>query len=197
MRNAQLWLYLIPMAALLLLPLTPWGEKDVLTLLVTLFIVAGLASSWNILAGMVGRINLGHAAFFGLGALTTRELWLVQEWAFETAFIAGGIVAALAAVILGAPALRLKGIYFSVGTLAFGEALRLTVGTTLPRLTRLPGPMLRSYDIMPRYYLCLCVLILIVLVVFWLRRSKLGLGMLAVREDEEGAMILNDIESNL
>lgn len=187
MRNVWLWLYLVPTAALLLLPLTPWGEKDVLTLLVTLFIVAGLASSWNILAGMVGRINLGHAAFFGLGALTTRQLWLAHGWAFEIAFIAGGIAAAVAALILGAPALRLKGIYFSVGTLALGEALRLTVGTSLPRLSRLPGPMLRSYDIVPRYYLCLGVLILIVLTVFWLRHSRLGLGMMAVREDEEAA----------
>lgn len=187
MRNRQVWLYLIPTAILILLPQTSWGTNDNLTLLISLFLVAGLASSWNILAGLVGRVNLGHVAFFGLGALATRQLWLVHDWSFELAFAASGIVAALAALIIGVPALRLKGIYFSVGTLAFGEALRLTVSTALPKLSRLPGPMLREYEVAPRYYLCFAVLVLIVVTVFWLRRSKLGLGMMAVREDEEAA----------
>jgi branched-chain amino acid transport system permease protein len=187
MHKWRLWLYIIPAAALAILPLTPWGTSDILNLCVSLFIVAGLASSWNILAGLVGRVNLGHAAFFGLGSLVTRQLWLVQEWPFAPAFIAGGMIAGAAAILIGIPALRLKGIYFSVGTLALAEALRLTVSTNLPRISRLPGPMLRAYDLTPRYYLCFGVLVLIVMVVFWLRRSKLGLGMIALREDPEAA----------
>jgi branched-chain amino acid transport system permease protein len=187
MRKRRLWLYLIPGIALALLPLTPGGTSDILNLGISLFIVAGLASSWNILAGLVGRVNLGHVAFFGLGSLTTRQLWLAHEWSFAPAFIAGGVVAAAAAILVGIPALRLKGIYFSVGTLALAEALRLTVSTNLPRISRLPGPMLREYDVTPRYYLCFGVLVLIVAAVFWLRRSKLGLGMIAVREDTEAA----------
>jgi len=187
MRSWQLWLYLIPAAAFALLPLTPWGTSDNLNLGISLFIVAGLASSWNILAGLVGRVNLGHVAFFGLGSLATRQLWLVHEWAFAPAFLAGGLLAAVVAILVGIPALRLKGIYFSVGTLALAEALRLTVSTNLPRISRLPGPMLREYDLTPRYYLCFGVLLLIVVTVFWLRRSKLGLGMIAVREDAEAA----------
>lgn len=174
---------------LALIPLLPFGTKDNLTLMIALFTVASLASSWNILAGFVGRINLGHAAFFGLGSLTTRQLWLVNEWQLAPAIIMGGIVAALAAAVVGIPALRLKGIYFSVGTLAMAEALRLTVSTNLPQVSRLPGPMLRSYNdnFDSRYYLALGVLIVIVATVFWLRRSKLGLGMMAIREDEEAA----------
>jgi len=187
MRRWRMGLYLIPAAAFVLLPLTPWGTSDILTLGVSLFIVAGLASSWNILAGLVGRINLGHVAFFGLGSLITRQFWLVNAWPFELAFVAGGVIAAGLAILVGIPALRLKGIYFSVGTLALAEALRLTVSTNLPRISRLPGSMLREYDVTPRYYLCFGVLILIVATVFWLRRSKLGLGMVAVREDSEAA----------
>jgi branched-chain amino acid transport system permease protein len=183
----QLWLYLIPTVGFALLPLTPWGTSDILNLGVSLFIIAGLASSWNILAGLVGRVNLGHVAFFGLGSLITRQLWLANEWPFVAAFGAGSLVAALAAILIGIPALRLKGIYFSVATLALSEALRLTVSTNLPRISRLPGPMLREYDIVPRYYLSFAVLVLIVVVIFWLRRSKLGLGMVAVREDAEAA----------
>ena len=173
--------------ALAFVPSLPFGTKNNLDLMISLFTVASLASSWNILAGFVGRINLGHVAFFGLGALATRQLWLEYEWELMPAFILGGVVAAAAAIIVGVPALRLKGIYFSVGTLAMAEALRLTVSTNLPRVSRLPGPMLRSYDITPRYYLSLAVLALIVAIVFWLRRSKVGLGMMAIREDEEAA----------
>lgn len=173
--------------ALAVLPVLPFGTNDVLTLLISLCIIASLASSWNILAGFVGRINLGHASFFGLGALVTRELWLGMDWHPALAFVVGGAVAGLAALIIGAPALRLKGIYFSVGTLALAEAMRLTVGTLLPRISRLPGPVLRSYELAPRYWVALVVLALIVAFVYWLKHSKLGLGMMAVREDEEAA----------
>lgn len=173
--------------ALFAVPSLPFGTKDNLDLMISVLILTALASSWNILAGFVGRINLGHVAFYGLGALTTRQLWLVHEVNFVIAFILGGVVAALAAVIVSVPALRLKGIYFSVGTLAMAEALRLTVGNVLPKVSRLPGPELRGYDITPRYYLILGVVIVIVATVYWLRNSKLGLGMMAVREDEEAA----------
>lgn len=103
------------------------------------------------------------------------------------AFLAGGIAAALVAVVVGAPALRLKGIYFAVGTLALAEALRLTVGTILPRISRLPGAELRAYDLTPRYFLFLIVVVAIAAVIYWLRHSKLGLGMMASREDEDAA----------
>lgn len=172
---------------LVVMPLLPIGSADNLTLLISVFIIAGLAASWNIVAGFAGQINLGHAAFFGIGSLVTRQLWLNNDMPFAISFLAGGAAAAGAALLVGVPALRLKGIYFSIGTLALAEALRLTVGTTLPTASRLPGPMLRSYDLIPRYYLFLGVLAALVVVVYLLSRSKLGLGMMAVREDEAAA----------
>jgi branched-chain amino acid transport system permease protein len=187
MLNLSRITFLLLAIGFLLLPLVPGIEKNTLDLLISLFIVASLASSWNILAGMVGRINLGHVAFFGIGALTTRELWLSYEWNLAFAFVVGGLLAALAALIIGVPALRLKGIYFSVGTLAMAEALRLTVSTVLPRISRLPGTELRGYEINPRYFLALAVLLLISAFVYWLKQSKIGLGMQAIREDEEAA----------
>jgi branched-chain amino acid transport system permease protein len=187
MLKRELWIYAALLVALAVLPLLPFGTDSVLNLMINLFLIASLAASWNILAGLAGRISLGHAAFFGLGALTTRELWLTAEWSLIPAFVAGGVVAALGALIIGAPALRLKGIYFSVGTLALAEALRLTINNALPRISRLPGPMLRSYEREPRYWLALVVLALVVATVYWLRRSKLGLGMMTAREDEEAA----------
>jgi branched-chain amino acid transport system permease protein len=181
------WLFAIGLIiVLVVVPLLPFGTDDNLTLLISLFIAAGLATSWNIVAGFAGQINLGHAAFFGLGSLVTRQLWL-SDVSFVISFAAGGLAAAAAALFIGWPALRLKGIYFSIGTLALAEALGLTVANILPRVSRLPGPALRSYELAPRYYIAFGVLLLIVATTYWLSRSKLGLGMMAVREDEAAA----------
>ncbi|MCL4247918.1 MAG: branched-chain amino acid ABC transporter permease [Anaerolineae bacterium] len=190
MLNWRTGAILLLVVALIALPQLPFGEKDLLTLLISLFILAALSSSWNILGGFVGHINLGHGAFFGIGSLVTRSLWLDQGWHILAALAVGGVVAAIVALIVGAPALRLRGTYFAIGTLALAEAMRLTVGNVLPRVSRLPGPELRVYDIEPRYYLALVVLALIVGVSVWLSRSRIGLGMMAVREDEEAARSL-------
>ena len=187
MLNWKNGLVLILIIGLSVLPLFPFAGKDTLTLLISLFILASMASSWNILGGYVGHINLGHGAFFGIGSLVTRTLWLEYSWSILPAFVVGGLGAALAALIIGAPALRLRGTYFAIGTLALAEAMRLTVGNILPRLSQLPIQALKSYDIVPRYYLALFLIVSTTAVVVWLSRSKLGLGMMAVREDEEAA----------
>ena len=67
------------------------------------------------------------------------------------------------------------------------QALEPTIASVLPRVSRLPGPALREYDITSRYYLGFMVLVVIVAASYWLSRSKLGLGMMALREDEAAA----------
>lgn len=163
------------------------SDDSLLTLMIATLLAASLAASWNILGGYAGQINLGHAAFFGLGALTTRQLWLNELAPFWISFLAGGGVSALFALIIGAPALRLRGIYFAIGTLAVGEALRVTVSNALPIVTRLPAPQLVEYELLPRYYLALGVLGMTVGASYLLRRSRMGLAMLTVREDEQAA----------
>ena len=171
--------------ALLIMPLLT-DDDNTLTTAVLIFIIAALASSWNIVGGFTGQISLGHAAFFGIGALVTRLLWM-QETPFFLSFVVGGVAATIAALILGFPGLRLQGIYFAIGSLALAEAVRITVGSVLPRVTALPAELLRSYNLASRYYLSLGVLVLTVLVSAYLTRSKLGLGMMTVREDEDAA----------
>jgi len=185
--NKLKWLFIILLlGGLMTIPLLPVASNKTLTILIQIFIVAALASSWNILGGYAGQINLGHAAFFGLGSLTTRLLWL-NDYPFLLSFLAGGVVASLFALIVGAPALRLRGIYFAIGTLALAQALRITVGNLLPGNSALPGPKLVNYELAPRYYLALGVLVVIVAVSYWLIQARLGLGMMTVREDEEAA----------
>lgn len=187
MRNRRNSLLLVGgmIAALLILPLVIDNDK-ILTIAILTFIIAALASSWNIVGGFAGQISLGHAAFFGIGSLVTRQLWL-QGVPLIFSIPVSGLLAALAAIIIGFPGLRLKGIYFSIGTLALAEAIRITINNLLPGISALPAAALRDYSLVSRYYLAFGVLSMTVVVAYWLTKAKLGLGMMSVREDEDAA----------
>ncbi len=162
------------------------SRNDLLNLGVQIFLAILLAQSWNLLGGYAGQINLGHAAFFGLGALVTRSLW-VGGTPLPIALIAGATVAASFGCLIGVPAFRLRGAYFAIGTLGLAEILRITIGNLLPEISTIPTSELASYDILPRYYLTLLLAIFCVAVVACLVPSRVGLGLRAVREDEAAA----------
>lgn len=161
-------------------------RNDLLNLGMQIFLAVVLAQSWNLLGGYAGQINLGHAAFFGLGALVTRTLW-VGGTPLVLALIFGAFVAMLFSLIVGVPAFRLRGAYFAIGTLALAEILRITIANLLPQISTISARELASYNILPRYYLTLGMAILCVALVALVIRSRVGLGIRAVREDEAAA----------
>lgn len=145
-----------------------------------------LSQSWNILAGFAGQTSLGHAAFFGIGALVTRTLWL-EGTPFAGAFLLGGLAAVVFAMLIGAATFRLRGAYFAIGTLGVAEVLRITVSQKMPFISTLPGSLIASYALPPRYYLALGLALATTAAAYILLRSPWSLGILAVREDEEAA----------
>ncbi|MDR7486495.1 MAG: branched-chain amino acid ABC transporter permease [Armatimonadota bacterium] len=172
-------------AAMAVLPVIT-SRDNVLTLAFLVWLYAALAQSWNLLSGFGGQVNLGLAAFFGLGALITRWAWQ-QALSVLPALGAGTLAAAVAGLVLGAPGLRLRGPYFAIGTLAVAEILRITVGNLLPEVSTLRPAALVSYSLLPRYYLALGVAGFTTLAAWALTRSRFGYGLAAVREDEEVA----------
>lgn len=176
---------LVAFALLALLPLVV-ARDDVLNFVLLVLLSITLAQSWNVIAGYAGQVNLGHAAFFGLGALTARTLWIGGA-PIGLAMAAGALVAAAFALLIGAAAFRLRGAYFAIGTLALGEILRATVGNVLPEISTLPAATIGGYRLSQRYYLALALAALSVVAVAALARSRLGLGMQAIREDEDAA----------
>jgi branched-chain amino acid transport system permease protein len=162
------------------------ARNDLLNLGVQIFLAIALAQSWNLLGGYAGQINLGHAAFFGLGALVTRILWVGGAPLF-VALGAGAVVATVFGVLIGGPAFRLRGAYFAIGTLALAEILRITVGNLMPEISTIPTTALASYSLVPRYYLGLALATVSVAVIAIVIRSRIGLGIQAVREDEAAA----------
>lgn len=170
---------------LLLLPLFT-RDDYVLNLVFLVCLYAILSESWNIFGGYCGQISLGHAAFFGVGALSTRYIW-IAGFPYGLAILCGGICAVIFACVIGIPTLKLKGHYFSIGTLALAMISLITVTNILPGVNFLPPELLAGYSLVSRYYLVLVVAALTIVGMHILAGSRLGLAMLSIREDEDAA----------
>ena len=162
-------------------------RADVVNLMFLVFLYVTLAQSWNIVGGFAGQVNLGHAAFFGIGALVTRQLWL-SGLPFALTFVGSGLTALIFALIVGVPTFRLRGTYFAIGTLGLAEVLRITTANALPNVSSLPTDIVTAYSLPLRYEIALGLAVVCIGVAWWLLRSRVGLGILAVREDEQAAV---------
>ncbi len=177
---------LLLVAALAVVPLFT-TRTDTLNLLFLIFLYAALAQSWNLLAGYAGQVSLGHAAFFGVGALVARYLWFIG-WPFMLAWPVGGLSAVGLALVIGYPALRLKGVNFAIGTLALAEIARITVTNQWPTSVWTNARLIQAFNaVAPRYYLALGLAAAMTVALIVVIRSKVGLAMMAIRDDEDAA----------
>jgi len=185
MSRIQIVFVLLLIMTLVALPQVIKSDSTI-NLAVYVLLYVSLASSWNILGGFSGQTNLGHAAFFGAGALATRFLWL-SGWNLFPSLLAGGLLAVALALLVGIPAFRLRGVYFAIGTLALSQILYITVGNTFSMISSIPAQDLAVYLLAPRYYLFLGVALLTTEAGYVLVNSRLGLGIMAIREEEDAA----------
>ena len=147
-----------------------------------------LASDWNLTGGFTGYIDFGHAVFFGIGAYGTGIMMSKLGFPFWTALLVGAVLAALFAVLIGIPTLRLKGPYFSIAMLGTFVAMREIVRVLRPWTGGGQGLTLPPYLNRPLfYYLTLVLAIFVVSLIWWIRRSEFGSTLVAIREDEVGA----------
>ena len=123
-------------------------SQYILSLMITLFIYVVLAESWNLLGGYTGQVSLGHGAFFGVGALVTRLLW-INKIPILLSLPLGGLGAALLAAIVGIPCFRMKLAYFPIGTLALSMISLLSVSNIFIAAGALSPQLLKSYEIFP------------------------------------------------
>jgi branched-chain amino acid transport system permease protein len=157
----------------------------VTSLFLALFFTAALAQSYDLVGGYLGYMNLGHAAFFGIGAYTFGILY-GSGWGLLLAWLAAVCVAAGTALTMSYPFFRLRGAYFALATFGLVVLLeRLTSnlawltkgseGLTIP-----PG-----YRLYPAYYILLGLCTSLTLATWRLSRSRVGLALVAIREDED------------
>ena len=161
---------------------------------ITFFLLwyAILASSWNIIGGYAGQTSFGHAAFLGMGAYVTGILWSQAKWDPLIALPVGGLVAALYAVIVGVPTLRLRGPFFAIATLGVGEATRLLFvnfddifGVTLTK--GVTGLSLPVFDPIRVHYATVVLFVITMLTTMWIRAGRFGLGLFAINMDRDAA----------
>jgi len=172
----------------IVLPMVMEIGTAVMNLLIMLFIFIILSQSWNLMGGYTGQINLGLAAFFGCGLLVTHYLWKAGVPIYF-AVVAGGLSAVVLAGMIGLPTLRLKGAYFAIGTFALAEVCRIVVGNMFARMVKMPGSYAIDYSLIPRYYLGFIVAMMTIALVYFVTHSKIGLAMVAVRDDEQAAQV--------
>ncbi len=153
----------------------------------SVFIAAILAQSYDWVGGHLGYLNLGHASFFGIGAYAFGIL-LKAGQPLVVAFAGGVLLAAVFALAISYPFFRLRGAYFALATFGLVALLEL-LASNLSRLTGgsegLTVPT--GYRLYPAYYATLGLLAGLVLFTGWLARSRLGLALVAIRDDEEVA----------
>jgi len=167
-------------------------EAYILHLLILIGIYAVLAMSLNLITGYTGMLNLGHAAFFAIGAYTS-VLLVMAGFPFWFGFIAAGLVAAFFGVLLSIPSLRLRGDFLAIATLAFGEIIRaiLLNWTELTRgplgIPGIPKPEffgLVFEELWQYFALVLVVAAATYFVLRWLLNSRFGIALKAIRENE-------------
>ena len=153
-----------------------------------MFMAAALA--WNWLGGYVGQISFGHSAMFGVGGFVAARLMLAIEVPFVLAWLVGGLAAGGYALLWGHPTLRLRGPYFSIATIGVGEATRL-IATYWSDFTGgssgLSLPLAGAPSKYQLYWFGLYLLVVAVVISYGLRRSRIGLALLAIKEDVEAA----------
>jgi branched-chain amino acid transport system ATP-binding protein/branched-chain amino acid transport system permease protein len=180
-------------AGVLVLALGPLAIVDNLyiqTVAILTFLLVVSSSGWNIISGFAGYVSLGQSAFIGVGAYTVGILSKHLEVSPFLLAPLGGVAAAVLAAILGLVAMRARGHAFVIITIAF-LFLMQTLALNLRSLTggsagiTLPLPTWsRDLGELPFYYAMLALAVLAVALAAWVRRSKLGAGLLAIREDE-------------
>ena len=186
--------YLICAAAVLIL-LTGLisDNKYTLDILITMVYFCTLASAWNIMCGFTGQLSLGHGAFLGLGQYTSTLLFTrlgISPW---LGMMAGGLTAMLLALLVGLLALRLKGPFFALATIALTAIMEIlavkfdnltggSVGITIPYRPGLENMIFQNYH--PTYFLFVCLLAVVLIVTIVINKSRLGSNLVAIRENE-------------
>jgi branched-chain amino acid transport system permease protein len=164
------------------------GAPYITTLILSIFLYTILAESFNIFSGYTGYFSFGHVTFFGVGAYGSGVFITKLGCSWVLASLIGGSWALILAVLTGYPLLRLKGPFFAIAMLGLSQTLRLSAlsfdsltgggfGMALP-------PVLKLSEI---YYAMGIVAFSISFFTYFLDRSKFGLSLIAIREDEIAA----------
>ena len=177
--------FILILIGLILLPRFVDPYWVVFSLLVFMYI--GVGASFNITAGYLGYVNLGHYVFFGMSAYGFSMLY-VKGVPFLICMAVGGGDSVIFATLISYPFLRLKGGYFALANFGLIKLLELVASSLRDFTGGTQGISLKpAYRTFETYFIFLGVALLTVLVCYWIPKSKFGLALFSIREDEEVA----------
>jgi branched-chain amino acid transport system permease protein len=168
--------------------------------MILVFMFGMMAVAWNIMGGYAGMFSFGQVAFFGIGAYTSSFLLItchINPW---LGLVVGGVIAALVAAAIGYPCSNLRGHYFAIASIAFGEIVRThfnnwklvgaAEGMTLPMLEESFENFMFHSSKLPYYYIMLAFLIVSLVVCYIVATSKMGYYFRAIKESHDVAKVL-------
>ncbi|AFS79411.1 high-affinity branched-chain amino acid ABC transporter system permease protein LivM [Gottschalkia acidurici 9a] len=192
--------------ALLLWPIITSGNPYFLRTSIIVLLYVVLALSLNLILGFAGQLSMGHVAFYAIGAYTTALLTVSFNVPISIAFIASAIMAGIFGLLIGIPILRLKGDYLAIATIGFAEILRLvlinwTSFTKGPAgIPSVPYPSIFGIVIKHNigyFYIILIMAAITVFISSRLLNSRLGRGLVAIKDDEIAAEAMGIDPSHL
>ncbi|HLZ29806.1 MAG TPA: branched-chain amino acid ABC transporter permease [Chloroflexota bacterium] len=184
----RLWAPIALVIVLALFPVVFPAELNYLGLGFLTFIFVTLAVSWNMVGGYAGQVSFGYAAFFGTAAYVTAILWR-NGWDPILTLPFAGLAAVAVALLVGLPCFRLLGPYFSIATIGIGETSRI-LALNLDQLTGGASGLNLPLSVPSKpwfYWSGLALAGVAVGVSAWLRASRIGLGLFALRMDQDAA----------
>lgn len=165
----------------------------------TILRAIALASSLNILLGYTGYVSFGHIVFFGLGGYVGFYFISQQGMNLWPAMFFGGLSSGILAFLLGKAILRLRGAYFALATIGVNEAVRAFINNFDlfggPVGMRLNFQVYQDYGgpaemLQMTFYIMVAITFATVLISYFVKSSKFGLGLTAIREDEDAAEVI-------
>jgi branched-chain amino acid transport system permease protein len=188
--RGRIFAALVPLLLVALLAAFPFLGlgPNTLRLIFATLVLATASVAWNLLGGFGGQVSFGFSVFYGLGAYAA-ALAINGGLGPMLAFVVAAAVAVLASLVVGLPTFRLRGPYFAIATIGVSEAVRVLM-TNLPLTGGASGYRVIEqgpFRPLEHYYSALALVVIAVAVSMFVRRSKLGLALFAVREDEEAA----------
>jgi branched-chain amino acid transport system permease protein len=196
-RSSRIGVALIGVAVITLAFAPYWGDRQTLRLLAEMFTFVTLASLWNLLAGYAGLVSVGQQAFVGLGGYLLFALAMSLDVHPIAAIPIAGLIGALVAIPVAALIFRLRGAYFAIGTWVVAEVFRLLAaqisalgggsGISLPSSVvqaMAPTRQMREFE---TYWLALGLTVFVLAAIVALLRSRHGLALTAIRDNELAA----------
>jgi len=198
LRRPFFWIILAIAALFLYLPLRS-NDVSLREDLILIAIAIILASNLNLMIGYTGYVNFGHIVFYGLGGYIGLYLATVLGWNLVLSALMAGLAVSVCALLFGLLILRLRGAYFALATIGVLQAVQAFVANFDP-WGRSTGMYLSFAVYQPlggamralwlTYYLIIAVMALSMILSLAIKNSKFGLGLFAIREDEDAAVVL-------